>query len=60
MISFMRDITDEIQKRTMRENFGITTNAAKMKSRNAGLNSWLAEISVVGQELLIPAWHLSF
>ena len=24
MISFVRDITDEIQERTMRENFGIT------------------------------------
>ena len=53
MISFMRDITDEIQERTMRENLAITTNAAKMKSRNAGLNSWLAEMSVVEQGLHI-------
>ena len=29
MISFIREITDEIQDRTMHENFGITTNAVK-------------------------------
>ena len=34
-------------------------NAAKMKSRNVGLNSWLAEMSIMEQELLTLSEHLS-
>ena len=60
MISFMRDIKDEVQEGTMCDNFGITTSVVKMKRRNVGLNSRLAEMSVVEQELLTIPGHLGF
>ena len=43
----------------MRE-FRNYIRAAKMKSRNVGFNSWLAEMSVVEQELLTLPGLLSF